>query len=225
MRPHSRTRMVNPGRGTMIGSSRPPPGRVAAPTKASRPSPPPPRHPTQLIPANCLVRGAGANLQTPKGNFRLATTYPGAPLPPAHASFTENENPPSPSRGMKCSTEVVPTITRGYAEGMTPSAWKAQLRGTQQVLAVEQGLRMTVAIIVFDGRKAPHFASPHNDPLLVEEVNPTGMIRLPSRFGDKFKARNLETDFLVVDVPTAYNIILGRPTLHRVKAVIAPYLL
>ena len=49
-----------------------------------------------------------------------------------------------------------------------------------------------------------------------------GMIRLPLHFGDKLKARNLEADFLVVDVSKAYNIILGHPTLHRVKAVIAP---
>ncbi|KAJ8424286.1 LOW QUALITY PROTEIN: hypothetical protein Cgig2_003268 [Carnegiea gigantea] len=31
----------------------------------------------------------------------------------------------------------------------------------------------------------------------------------PFTLGNKLKARNLETDFLVVDVPTAYNIILG----------------
>jgi len=41
----------------------------------------------------------------------------------------------------------------------------------------------------------------------------------------KLKARNLEVDFLVVDVPTAYNVILGRLNLHRVKEVLAPYLL
>ncbi|KAJ8435076.1 hypothetical protein Cgig2_032967 [Carnegiea gigantea] len=58
-----------------------------------------------------------------------------------------------------------------------------------------------------------------------QEVNPTGIIRLPLRFGDKVKARSLEVDFLVVDVPTTYNIILGRPILHKVKAVIIPYLL
>ncbi|KAJ8422439.1 hypothetical protein Cgig2_019156 [Carnegiea gigantea] len=58
-----------------------------------------------------------------------------------------------------------------------------------------------------------------------QEVNPTGLIRLPVRFGDKLKSKNLEVDFLVVDVPTAYNVILGRPTLHKVKAVIAPYLI
>ncbi|KAJ8436456.1 LOW QUALITY PROTEIN: hypothetical protein Cgig2_018589 [Carnegiea gigantea] len=42
---------------------------------------------------------------------------------------------------------------------------------------------------------------------------------------DKGKARNLEVDFLVVYVPTTYNVILGRPYLHKVKAVIASYLL
>ncbi|KAJ8440108.1 hypothetical protein Cgig2_026459 [Carnegiea gigantea] len=57
------------------------------------------------------------------------------------------------------------------------------------------------------------------------EVNPAGIIRLPLCFGDKAKAKNLEVDFLVVDIPTACNVILRRPTLHRVKAVIAPYLL
>ncbi|KAJ8423800.1 LOW QUALITY PROTEIN: hypothetical protein Cgig2_017233 [Carnegiea gigantea] len=48
-----------------------------------------------------------------------------------------------------------------------------------------------------------------------QEVNPAGMIRLLLRFGDKGKARNPEVDFLVVDVPTAYNVILGGPTLHK----------
>ncbi|KAJ8435522.1 hypothetical protein Cgig2_032109 [Carnegiea gigantea] len=146
----------------------------------------------------------------------------------------------------ECSTEVVVTIAGGYAEGMTRSAWKAQLRGAQE---------------------APHFASPHNDPLMVEmkiasvivrrilidtgssmdtitwdclkklmylgrdivplvhlilgiggqEVNPTGMICLLLCFGDKLKARNLQVDFLVVDVPTADNVILGHLTLHKLK--------
>ncbi|KAJ8438938.1 LOW QUALITY PROTEIN: hypothetical protein Cgig2_012833 [Carnegiea gigantea] len=51
-----------------------------------------------------------------------------------------------------------------------------------------------------------------------QEVNPTGMIRLSVRFGDKLKSKNLKVDFLVVDVPTAYNVILGRPTRHKYKA-------
>lgn len=58
-----------------------------------------------------------------------------------------------------------------------------------------------------------------------QEELPTRTVRLPVRFGDKTRFRSQEIDFLVVDVPTAYNVILGRPTLHRVKAVVAPYLL
>ena len=58
-----------------------------------------------------------------------------------------------------------------------------------------------------------------------QEVNPPGMICLPMHFGDKLKSKNLEVDFLVVNVRTAYNVILGRSTLHKVKTVIAPYLL
>ncbi|KAJ8441253.1 LOW QUALITY PROTEIN: hypothetical protein Cgig2_000626 [Carnegiea gigantea] len=45
-----------------------------------------------------------------------------------------------------------------------------------------------------------------------------GMIRLPLCFGDKEKVRTLEVDFLVIDVPTAYNIIPGRPALHKFEA-------
>ncbi|KAJ8419331.1 hypothetical protein Cgig2_015420 [Carnegiea gigantea] len=43
------------------------------------------------------------------------------------------------------------------------------------------------------------------------------MIHLPVRFGDKIKSKGLEVDFLTVDVPVAYNVIAGWPTLHRVK--------
>ncbi|KAJ8419440.1 LOW QUALITY PROTEIN: hypothetical protein Cgig2_027360 [Carnegiea gigantea] len=69
------------------------------------------------------------------------------------------QEPAQPQQDKECSTEVV---AGGYAEGITQSTWKAQLRNTQQI-----------------------------------------------------KSKNLKVDFLVVDVPTAYNIILGRPTLHK----------
>ncbi|KAJ8450720.1 hypothetical protein Cgig2_021192 [Carnegiea gigantea] len=39
-----------------------------------------------------------------------------------------------------------------------------------------------------------------------QEVYPSGMIRLPVCFGDKTGFKSLEVDFLVVDVPTAYNV-------------------
>ncbi|KAJ8451982.1 hypothetical protein Cgig2_016563 [Carnegiea gigantea] len=59
---------------------------------------------------------------------------------------------------------------------------------------------------------------PLGNPILgfvMQEMKPTGMIHLPVYFGDKLKAKNLKVDFLVVDVPTAYNVILGRPTLQK----------
>ena len=39
---------------------------------------------------------------------------------------------------------------------------------------------------------------------------------------DKSKAQNLELDFLVVDVFTAYNIIIRSRTLDKIKALWAP---
>ncbi|KAJ8444582.1 LOW QUALITY PROTEIN: hypothetical protein Cgig2_013861 [Carnegiea gigantea] len=50
-------------------------------------------------------------------------------------------------------------------------------------------------------------------------------ICLPLWFRDKAKSRNLEVDLLVVYVPTAYNVILGRLTLHEVKVIIASHFL
>ncbi|KAJ8439290.1 hypothetical protein Cgig2_018067 [Carnegiea gigantea] len=50
-----------------------------------------------------------------------------------------------------------------------------------------------------------------------QKVNPTRMICLPLRFGDKAKVRSLKVKFLVVDVPIAYNVILGWPTRHKAK--------
>ena len=72
------------------------------------------------------------------------------------------------SRDEECSMEVVATIAGGYVKGTTRSAWKIQLRGTQQVLTTEQGARVIVPTIVFGGGEASRFASPHNDPLVVE---------------------------------------------------------
>ena len=35
----------------------------------------------------------------------------------------------------------------------------------------------------------------------------------------------MDVNFLVVDVPMAYNVIIERPTLSVLKAVVVPYLL
>ena len=56
-------------------------------------------------------------------------------------------------------------------------------------------------------------------------THPAGRIDLPVRVGDKKKCRNLVVRFLVVKDLSAYNIIIGRPTLNRIQAAIVPSLM
>jgi len=49
--------------------------------------------------------------------------------------------------------------------------------------------------------------------------------KLSIRVGDKGNSRTVDVNFLVLDIPVAYNVILGRPTLEEIKVVITPYLL
>jgi len=58
-----------------------------------------------------------------------------------------------------------------------------------------------------------------------QPTHPVGMKKLTVRMGEKDNARTVDVNFLVVDVSMAYNVIIGRPTLNAVKAVVAPYLL
>ena len=52
-----------------------------------------------------------------------------------------------------------------------------------------------------------------------------GTIILPVRVGEKEASRTLFVKFLVIRDLTAYNVILGRPTLNHIKAVIVTHLM
>ncbi|KAL0386216.1 UNVERIFIED_CONTAM: hypothetical protein Sradi_3015900 [Sesamum radiatum] len=56
-----------------------------------------------------------------------------------------------------------------------------------------------------------------------EVVHPRGMISLPLTMGAGTIRKTCMLKFLVVDVPSAYNVILGRPTLTAFPAVISIY--
>ncbi|KAL0355695.1 UNVERIFIED_CONTAM: hypothetical protein Sradi_4016400 [Sesamum radiatum] len=56
-----------------------------------------------------------------------------------------------------------------------------------------------------------------------EVVHPRGMISLPLTLGTFPFRKTCLLKFLVVDIPSAYNIILGRPTLNAFRAVISTY--
>ncbi|XP_021718861.1 uncharacterized protein LOC110686553 [Chenopodium quinoa] len=56
-------------------------------------------------------------------------------------------------------------------------------------------------------------------------VHPIGQVDLPVCLGKKGEGRHMVIRFLVVEELTAYNMILGRPTLNDSKAVIIPSLM
>ncbi|XP_021751222.1 uncharacterized protein LOC110716878 [Chenopodium quinoa] len=51
-------------------------------------------------------------------------------------------------------------------------------------------------------------------------IHPIGQVDLPVRLGERGEGRHMVIYFLVVEELTAYNMILGRPTLNDSKAVI-----
>ncbi|KAL0455573.1 UNVERIFIED_CONTAM: hypothetical protein Slati_0896500 [Sesamum latifolium] len=56
-----------------------------------------------------------------------------------------------------------------------------------------------------------------------EVVHPRGMISLPLTLGTSPIRKTCLLKFLVVDIPLAYNVILGRPTLNTFRAIISTY--
>ncbi|KAL0444138.1 UNVERIFIED_CONTAM: hypothetical protein Slati_2136500 [Sesamum latifolium] len=56
-----------------------------------------------------------------------------------------------------------------------------------------------------------------------EVVHPRGMISLPLTLGIPPVRKTCLLKFLVVGIPSAYNVILGRPTLNAFRAIISTY--
>ena len=53
-------------------------------------------------------------------------------------------------------------------------------------------------------------------------MHQVGRIDLPIRLGEKGEGQHMVVEFFTVEEVTAYNHILGRPTLNESKAVIIP---
>ncbi|XP_010687401.1 uncharacterized protein LOC104901512 [Beta vulgaris subsp. vulgaris] len=68
--------------------------------------------------------------------------------------------------------------------------------------------------------------SPIDQPLVGfggQSFHPLGSVKLPTRMGEKGAGRNVVVDYLVVDTNLPYNVIIGPPTLNKVKAAISTY--
>ncbi|RWW46994.1 hypothetical protein BHE74_00047051 [Ensete ventricosum] len=56
-----------------------------------------------------------------------------------------------------------------------------------------------------------------------DSIAPLGMTVLPVTLGQEPRSKTMMVTFMVVGLQTAYNIILGWPTLNRLKAYISTY--
>ena len=56
-----------------------------------------------------------------------------------------------------------------------------------------------------------------------EKVLPLGSIQLVLTLGDPPRQEITAVRFLIVDAPSAYNMLLGRPSLNAIKAIPSPY--
>ncbi|XP_021860304.1 uncharacterized protein [Spinacia oleracea] len=56
-------------------------------------------------------------------------------------------------------------------------------------------------------------------------IHPVGVINLPVRIGGRKDGQKMGVDFLIVKDLTAYNVILRRPTLNKIKVVVVTHLI
>ena len=54
-------------------------------------------------------------------------------------------------------------------------------------------------------------------------IYPLGMVTLQLVASTHPKQAMMKVNFLVVDCPSAYNVIIGRPTLNRLRAITSTY--
>ena len=74
----------------------------------------------------------------------------------------------------------------------------------------------------------PKRLRPFESPLINfsgDKVYPRGIVTLTVTVGTQPRQLTCQLDFLVVDCPSSYNIIIGRPTLNRWKAAMSTYCL
>ena len=56
-----------------------------------------------------------------------------------------------------------------------------------------------------------------------DSTRPMGVITLPMTVGEYPRETCVMTDFLVIDQPSAFNAVLGRPSLRALKAITSIY--
>ncbi|XP_075489717.1 uncharacterized protein LOC142528562 [Primulina tabacum] len=148
------------------------------------------------------------------------------------------EPEPERKKNSPPATGMIKMILGGSTDGDSNRARKGRSR--RECLEVE-GARRNEAIISFGPEDLRGVSLPHNDALMdlqgyhleaVETalfgfaghmVYPEGEIMLLLTLGSQDLKRTVMTSFTVVDSPSSYNIILGRPAMNELRAVASTY--
>ncbi|RRT37295.1 hypothetical protein B296_00043278 [Ensete ventricosum] len=56
-----------------------------------------------------------------------------------------------------------------------------------------------------------------------DEITPVGVATLPMTSDNEPRTKILMVPFMVVELPSAYNVSIGRPTLNKLRAVVSTY--
>ncbi|RRT73963.1 hypothetical protein B296_00006329 [Ensete ventricosum] len=54
-------------------------------------------------------------------------------------------------------------------------------------------------------------------------ITPVGVATLPMTFGDEPRTKTFMVPFMVVELPSTYNVIIGRSTLNKLRTIISTY--
>ncbi|XP_021736147.1 uncharacterized protein LOC110702700 [Chenopodium quinoa] len=54
-------------------------------------------------------------------------------------------------------------------------------------------------------------------------LSPEGIIELSVRVGERSRRRDVRAEFLVINFPSPYNVIKGRPLIHKIGGVVSTY--
>ena len=100
---------------------------------------------------------------------------------------------------------------------------------TRRILVDNSSFADIIYLFAFQQLKvAPERSRPFNSLLISfggNKVHPKGIVTLTITVGAYPKQLTHQLDFLVVDCPSSYNVIIRRPTLNRWKATTSTYCL
>ncbi|RWW48725.1 hypothetical protein BHE74_00045180 [Ensete ventricosum] len=56
-----------------------------------------------------------------------------------------------------------------------------------------------------------------------DTITSVGVATLPITFGDEPRTKTFMIPFMVVELSSAYNVIIGHPTLNKLRAIVSTY--